>query len=591
MPSAYVQLESLPLTANGKVDRRALPAPDQAGESRAQYLAPRTPAEEILCGVWADVLSIEQVGIRANFFELGGDSIHSVRVVALARQQGLQFSVQQLFQYQTIEELAAVVSESGTQVEQRSEPFSLVRAEDREKFGPEIEDAYPLSLLQAGMLFHSEYDQESALYHVYSSYHVRAPFDEDALRAAFRRLVQRHAVLRTAFDLTSYSEPLQLVQRSVTVPLVIEDISELSAAEQEAVIEEWREAEKQRYIDWRQAPLLRFQVHRRSAETSQFSFALHHAILDGWSVAAMLTELFESYLELLRGSESESEPPSSTFRDFVALEQAALRSEECKQYWNEKLSGSSLLSLPRLHTAPEEDAPQVHDLKLPIPGEVSDRLRRIADTAGVPIKSVLLAAHLRVMSVLGGQPDVLTGVVSHGRPEAIDADRVLGLYLNTLPFRLSLSGGSWVDLIKETFAAEREMFPYRYYPMAQIKIDTGGLQLFDTSFNFVSFHLYQDFEQPDGIEVIDANDFGRTEFAFSADFDLNTSNSQISLTLTGTSEALSREQVEAIAGYYSTALDAIAEDPHARYDLQPLFSEQERERLLTEWNNTRAEYA
>ena len=192
------------------------------------------------------------------------------------------------------------MSESGTQVEQRSEPFSLVRAEDREKFGPEIEDAYPLSLLQAGMLFHSEYERESALYHVYSSYHVRAPYDEDALREAFRRLVQRHAVLRTAFDLTSYSEPLQLVQRSVTVPLAIEDMSELSAAEQEAVIEEWRETKKQRYIDWRQAPLLRFQVHRRSAETSQFSFAFHHAILDGWSVAAMLTELFGSYLELLQ---------------------------------------------------------------------------------------------------------------------------------------------------------------------------------------------------------------------------------------------------------------------------------------------------
>ena len=103
VPSAYVRLESLPLTANGKVDRRALPAPDQEGESRAQYVAPRTPAEEILCVVWADVLKIKQVGIGDNFFELGGDSIHSVRVVALARQQGLQFSVQQLFQYQTIE--------------------------------------------------------------------------------------------------------------------------------------------------------------------------------------------------------------------------------------------------------------------------------------------------------------------------------------------------------------------------------------------------------------------------------------------------------------------------------------------------------
>jgi aryl carrier-like protein len=229
------------------------------------------------------------VGVDDNFFALGGDSIRSVRVVALAREQGLEFSLQQLFQYQTIAELAAVVREHGAG-EQRggSEPFNLLRAEDREQLGPELEDAYPLSLLQAGMLFHSEYQRESALYHNYSSFHVRAPYDEGALREALRRLLQRHAVLRTSFDLTSYSEPLQLVQRSVAVPLVVEDLSHLSAAEQDAAIAEWQETEKQRYIDWRQAPLLRFHVHRRSAETFQFSFAEHHAILDGWSVSAMV---------------------------------------------------------------------------------------------------------------------------------------------------------------------------------------------------------------------------------------------------------------------------------------------------------------
>ena len=265
--------------------------------------------EEKLAQVWAEVLQLQPVGVRDNFFALGGDSIRSVRVVALARGAGLQFSLQQLFQYQTIRELAGVVEERSGAAEAvaGSEPFSLVRAEDREKLGAEIEDAYPLSLLQAGMLFHSDYEREAALYHNSSSYHVRAPYDEAALRAALRRLLQRHAVLRTTFDLTSYSEPLQLVQREVAVPLAVVDVSDLSEAEQEAVIAAWQEAEQQRYIDWRAAPLLRFQVHRRSAETFQFSFAEHHAILDGWSVAAMLTELFGSYLELLHGGgESES---------------------------------------------------------------------------------------------------------------------------------------------------------------------------------------------------------------------------------------------------------------------------------------------
>jgi amino acid adenylation domain-containing protein len=589
VPAYLVQLESLPLTANGKLDRRQLPAPQTESLSRS-YEAPTTAVEEKLASVWAQVLGVERVGVSENFFALGGDSIRSVRVVALAREQGLQFSLQQLFQYQTIAELAALAHESAEDEQlQRSEPFSLIRAEDYAQLGPEIEDAYPLSMLQGGMLFHSEYERESALYHNYSSFHVRAPYDEGALRAALQRLVQRHAVLRTAFDLTSYSEPLQLVHRSVTVPLAVEDISELSAAEQEVVIAAWQEAEKQRYIDWRQAPLMRFHVHRRSAETFQFSFAEHHAILDGWSVAALLKELFASYLELLNGNvDSEVVIPSSAFRDFVAQEQAALKSEECRQYWREKLSGSSVLGLPRWETVPGEAAKEAHVLHVPVSGELSDRLKQVAETAGVPIKSVLLAAHLRVMSLLGGQPEVLTGVVSHGRPEASDAERILGLYLNTLPFRLELSGGSWLDLIKETFAAERELLPHRYYPLAQIKIDEGGRPLFDTIFNFTHFRVLDVIGTTTGVDVIDQVGFGETDFVLAVDFNLNTGNSKINLALTGT--ALSLEQMEAMGGYYSAALNAIAEHPHALYDSKPLLSEQELQRLLVEWNNTTAEY-
>jgi len=584
VPAYLVQLESLPLTANGKLDRRQLPAPQTETLSR-NYEPPNTVVEEKLAAVWAEVLGTDRVGIKENFFALGGDSIRSVRVLALAREQGLQFSLQQLFQYQTVAELAGVVSESAIEGQSTpSEPFSLIRAEDREQLGPEIEDAYPLSMLQAGMLFHSEYERQSSLYHNYSSFHVRALFDEEALREALQRLVQRHAVLRTSFDLTSYSEPLQLVQRQVEVPLLVTDLSHLSEAEQEAEIAAWQETEKQRYIDWRQAPLLRFQVHRRSAATFQFSFAEHHAILDGWSVAAMLQELFASYQRLLRGEDSEKGTPGTLYRDFVALERAALQSEECHDYWREKLSGSSVASLPRWSAAAKETTV----LPVPVTPELSDRLKQVAETAGVPIKSVLLAAHLRVMSVVGGCREVLTGVVSHGRPEAIDAERALGLYLNTLPFRLKLSGGSWLDLIRETFAVEREWLPYRYYPMAQIKIDEDGRPLFDTIFNFTHFHVLDVVDTSEGLDVLDQIGFGETDFVLAVDFNVDTGNSRINLALTGA--GLPGEQMRALAGYYSAALNAIVADPHAGYDLQPLLSGDELQRLLVHWNNNRANY-
>jgi microcystin synthetase protein McyA len=487
-----------------------------------------------------------------------------------------------LFQFQTIAELAAVVSEGSGEQVLHTEPFSLLLDADREKLGPDIEDAYPLSMLQAGMLFHSEYEPQSALYHNYSSFHVRAPYDEAALSEALQRLVQSHAVLRTSFDLTSYSEPLQLVQRNVTVELAIEDVSHLTGREQEAVLAAWEEVEKQRYIDWRTAPLVRFHVHRRSPETFQFSFAEHHAILDGWSVAAMLHELFGTYQDLLRGEARQSAAPNTSFRDFVARERTALQSEETRAYWREQLDGSTTSTLPRWTT---EVSNETTVLRVPVTPELSDRLKQIAETTAVPIKSVLLAAHLRVMSLLAGQPELMTGVVSHGRPEVVDAERMLGLYLNTLPFRMKLSGGSWLELIKGTFGAERESLPHRYYPLAQIKIDEGGRPLFDTIFNFTHFRVLDVFETTDDVAVLEGIGFGETDFALAVDFNIER---QINLSLTA--NGLSREQLEAMGGYFSAALNAIVADPHARYDIHSLLSEAERDRLLVEWSDNAAPY-
>jgi len=332
-------------------------------------------------------------------------------------------------------------------------------------------------------------------------------------------------------------------------------------------------------------------VHLRGEETFQFSFAEHHAILDGWSVAAMLAELFQSYSSLARGVDEPVEPPpSSLYRDFVALEQKALASAEAEQFWRQWLEGSSIITLPRLHAQePPRPAP-TYMIRVPVSAELSGGLKRVARDAGVPIKSVLLAAHLRVLSQLGGQEDVVTGVVSHGRPEAADAGRALGLYLNTLPFRLRLRGGTWVELAREAFAAEVDSMPFRYYPMAQVKIDQRGRALFEAAFNFTHFHVLDPMQSSSEIEVLDEAGFVRTEFALTADFALKGPEADIHLTLIGSGEVLCSEQLEAIGGYYGAALSALADEPSGRYELKSLLNEEERRRLLFEWNDTEAEY-
>ncbi|HEX2268829.1 MAG TPA: condensation domain-containing protein, partial [Pyrinomonadaceae bacterium] len=473
VPAAIVTLDSLPLTPNGKVDRRELAAREVHAGSEQPYVPPRTTTEQMLCDIWQEVLNAERVGIHDNFFDLGGDSILTIQVIARARAAGLELSVRQLFQYQTVYELAqelAGAQESGASVTETA-PFSLIGEGDRAALPAGVVDAYPLTALQAGMLFHSELDPEAGLYHDIFSFHLRMPFDGAALALSLQQLIELHPVLRTSFNLSDFSEPLQLVHEKVTAPLLMGDLRGLSVTEQEEYLGQWLAAEKRHRFDWRTAPLLRFQIERRSEETFQFSITFHHAILDGWSVATMLTELFSLYASVMRGEAASAAPVSASFRDFVAAERAVLECEEARQYWMTMLSEAPHSRLPRL--GPSAGPSRVAGHHVEISPELSFQLKELARTAGVPLKSVLLAAHLRVLNVLTGSNEVLTGIVSHGRSETADGERVLGLFLNTLPFRRRLAGGAWLELVQETFAAERELLPFRRYPMARMQQELG----------------------------------------------------------------------------------------------------------------------
>ncbi|MCA1568713.1 MAG: amino acid adenylation domain-containing protein, partial [Acidobacteria bacterium] len=595
VPPTFVMLKEWPLTPSGKVDRRALPAPDAAHtRSGSVYVSPRNEVERVLVEVWAEVLRVERVGVNDNYFELGGDSIRSVSLLAIARERGVSLSLQQLFQHQTIAELAKAFGEHGTSsAESRViEPFGLISAEDRVRMPEGVEDAYPLTMLQAGMLFHIEYSPDSSFYHNVSSYHLRTRFDAEALSSAVRQLIDNHPALRTAFNLTSYSEPLQLVYTHVPVPLLVEDLRQLSEGDQEQLIAETVEAEKSLKFDAARAPLLRFRAQRRTDDTFQFTLTEHHAILDGWSAASLLAELFERYFAILRNGDSNISvsKPGVAFRDFVALEREILQSGEAREYWSRKLSGSSVAMIPRWPKSSEvsESAKLIH-VEVPVSPEISAGLKSIAHTAGVPLKSVLLAAYLRVMSLLSAQQDVVTGIVSHGRPEGADGERVLGLFLNTLPFRLKLSGGTWIDLARETFEAERELLPYRRYPMAQIQNEQGHA-LFETFFNFVNFHVYEGMQRTNEVELLGGTAFSDTNYTLSAEFSLDKDSSDITLMLSGGAAELGREQLNAIRDYFTATLTSMSLTPSSRYEFARLLPGDEQHQLLVGWNRTKRDY-
>lgn len=585
VPTAFVASDEIPYTPNGKLDRASLPAPPaRAAWGGAKDADARTPLERTLAEVWHAVLETDAVGLDALFFDVGGDSIRSIEVVYLARERGVFISVQDVFQHQTIRELARAARThppDGQRPAAVLPAFALVSPEDRQRLPPDVEDAYPLTLLQAGLIFHSEQSPEYAVY--VTSYRLRALFDQELLDRALRQVVGRHPVMRTSFHVSGFGEPLQLVHREAAVVLQTTDWRDRPAEVQSQLLSEWIENRRRQKFDWRCPPLFDFQVHIRDADS--FQFTVVEPFLDGWSVALLTTDVLSVYRDLLAGREPALPSVASTLRDYVALEREALASTELRRFWAEQLDRATVGELPRWPAESEAEEPRFVRRDVPIHDGVQRGLNEMARSLGVPLKSVLLAAHVKVLSLLTGQDEVLTGLMTHGRPESRESRQAVGLFLNVLPLRVELGDGSWRDLVQAMYRAEADVLPYRRYPYAQMIRDHGGSR-FDSLFNYIHFYPYRDFAAGDvQIAEITAND--QTYFLFTAQFSLDWRSSALRLTLDFNAGGIPDEQIDAFAGYYGRVLARLAEMPAEDHRAACFLGDTEQRKLFEKWKGTR----
>jgi amino acid adenylation domain-containing protein len=259
--------------------------------------------------------------------------------------------------------------------------------------------------------------------------------------------------------------------------------------------------------------------------------------------------------------------------------------EISRTYWLDLLADYHYSHLPhRSPPLPPEQVSRFAVYHMPLPAGEIHALKHIAQLAQVPLKSVLLAAHLRVLGMLSGQTDVLTGLVTNGRLEENDGERLLGLFLNTVPLRLSLTGGSWLNLMQQTFQAEQAMLPHRRYPLAEIQQQMGGHALFEVAFNYVHFHVAESLHRLDNFAFEEELAYTETNVPFTADFVQVVPSNELFLHLEYTTALLSEQQVSAIGAYYVQALSAMIANPHQRYETVSLLSRQEQERALVLWS-------
>jgi amino acid adenylation domain-containing protein len=496
IPARFVLMDRIPLTPNGKADRKALTRLPAAVTPDA-YEAPRDDIEATLALAWSKAL--EKVGIHDNYYALGGDSITALRVRAVAAGSGLQFSLTDLIQNPTVAGLAPRVTSASGGSERSLEPFSLVPKVDRGKLAG-FADAYPMTRLQLGMLYHSREHPRSAVYQDVFRYTFVMHWDEGEFRKAVTRLIARHQALRTCFGLAGFAEPLQLVQRDVTAGLEIVDLRSL--ADKDAGAEVLRHAEERRYCRYQfdRAPLYLFRVHVRAGAahavttTVDIVFSFHHAILDGGSIASFLAELLGDYLRAVAGEPvasggSVAEAPLPSPAHYVIEERRALESADARGYWQRKLEGAVRQELASLRPSESPGASGFVTHMMNLPAGLEQAVQAFANDHRVPVKSVLFAAYCQALRLFSGADDITTGLVTHGRPELDGADRMAGLFLNTVPVRLVGTPATWLACAHEVFAQEQADHQYRRYPLSAILRDHGDEALVDTAFNYVHFRV------------------------------------------------------------------------------------------------------
>jgi amino acid adenylation domain-containing protein len=591
VPSAFVLLDELPLTPNGKVDRKALPAPDADTAQSTLYVAPRNSVEEAVCEVWREVLRHERIGAEDNFFGLGGDSILAIRVVSMLRGRGIDVNVRDIFQHQTVALLARQAREGAADEVARPEPFALLTAEEREVLAEGYEDAYPMSALQVGMVFHTQLEQFSGIYHDIMSEHVKCPWDEGYFAKALAASIEEHPVLRTGF-LLDRERPLQVVHKSVGLPLAVEDLRGLRAEEQELHLKGWVDGRRRHVFDWERGPLFQVNIFRRTEESFEFVLSFHHSILDGWSRAVFTTELYNRYERLLSGAEPEAAEAEWTYRDFIAQEQRVVADPAAKSYFAEMLADAPAQQLPRLKATKDKAERLQSQVVVEGFAPLSERLAGLARRLGVPVQTVLLTGHFKVLSLMSGQPRAVTCVTHHGRPEAEGAERSLGLYLNSLPLSMKLESGTWRDLIARVAELSAAGMQYRDYPLSKIEQELGW-PFSEVLFNYAHFHVYNDLAKSEGreLESLGRAAFEQTNFDLVADVSRAAAGETMEMSLIYDRRAFDDELVARLGRYYVRAFGLMLERLDEPHDSRPLLGEEEAHRLLVDWNDTAADFA
>ncbi|MCU1259742.1 MAG: non-ribosomal peptide synthetase, partial [Bryobacterales bacterium] len=433
-PAVFVELERFPLTSNGKVDRRNLPEPEYRRlETAGAFAGPRTPAEEMIAGIWAEVLKLDRVGVADNFFELGGHSLSATQVVARARAAfGIEVPLRVLFEAPTLRALA----ESIHQLERASHgsvPPSLLRANR--------DGALPLSFTQQRLWFLYQMEPESSLYNVPWAARMTGLVNAEALETALNAIVQRHEILRTTYG-TENDLPVQIVRTAAHIPLERRDLSLLPAAGREQEARRILQEEYAKPFNLASDIVFRPMLLKLEERDHVIFVKTHHIANDGWSTGVMLSDLGVFYEAALAGVTPMLPELPIQYADFAVWQRNWLRGEVLERqvaYWKNQLDGAPpVLLLPTDRPRPAVQGFRGATERTQISKALADQIGLLSRQEGVTTFITMLAAFQCLILYYTKQPDVVLGTDFAGRTN-VETEALIGFFVNLMVVRTDLS--------------------------------------------------------------------------------------------------------------------------------------------------------
>jgi amino acid adenylation domain-containing protein/non-ribosomal peptide synthase protein (TIGR01720 family) len=605
VPSTFVMLDSLPLTPNGKVNRAELPAPDQSRPMLLKgYVAPGTPGEQLLTKIWEEVLRLEKVGVHDNFFELGGDSILVIQAIIKSNRLGIRLTAAQYFQQQTIAGLAQVadITSNLTVQEDRHEAATaelpLVEL-DQDKLDSltarygHIQDIYPLTPTQQGMLFQHLYAPESKAYLQQVTCDLHGELDSQTFRFTWQRIFARHPVLRSAFIWEGLKEPLQVVSQEVQLQFAEEDWRELEIAEQQAKLKSLLANEKDQNFDLTQSPVSRHTLIRLADDDYKFIWSYHHILMDGWSLNVLIEEFFTLYESLRNGRALELEP-RAPFRNYIAW----LRGQDmagAEAYWRNSLKGFIAPTPLGVDKALPDTAEveEFGEVSLRLSATATSRLQSLTRKHKLTMSTVVQGAWGLLLAHYSGLRDVVFGTVVSGRPpELAGVETMVGLFINTMPVRVEVRAETTVvEWLRELQERQAEARRYEYSPLVQVQAWSEvprGVPLFESLLAFQNYPFdISPEKQPVSMTTRNVSSQERVNYAL---FVIAGPGTELDLTINYDARRFERTTVERMLGHLRTLLEQTVANPFQQLSKITLVAPGERRQLLAEWNDTRVEY-